>query len=162
MSHKQILAIDGSTTSTGIAIYDNTKLIYYTCITASGNTFSRIIKITDKIKEIYQKYNITNVIMEQVLPEEVRHNQATYKALMYLQASIVLMLHQKKQTVQFYTASHWRKICGIKTGRGIKRQELKKISTQLIKQKYGIDVNDDISDAICLGNAYAQQNGSAF
>ena len=81
---------------------------------------------------------------------------------MYLQASIVLMFHQKKQKVEFYTASHWRKLCGIKTGGGIKRETLKKASIQLIKEKYNVDVNDDIADSICLGYAYALENGSAF
>ena len=32
----------------------------------------------------------------------------------------------------------------------------------LVKTNYGIDVNDDISDAILLGYAYIQEHGSAF
>ena len=43
---------------------------------------------------------------------------------------------------------------GIHTGKGIKRDELKKKSQFLVKNIYNIDVNDDISDAICIGIAY--------
>jgi len=42
-----------------------------------------------------------------------------------------------------YTASHWRSVVGIHTGRGIKRDELKQVSINLVKQKYNITVNDD-------------------
>ena len=45
----KVLAIDGSTNSTGIAVFDNTKLIHYECITASGKTLDRILKISNKI-----------------------------------------------------------------------------------------------------------------
>jgi len=51
-------------------------------------------------------------------------------------------------------SSHWRKICGIRTGRGVRRDTLKKASQDLVKNTYNIEVNDDESDAICLGMAY--------
>ena len=162
MSKIKVLAIDGSTTSTGIAIFDNLKLIYYECITPTGDTLNRIEKIAHRIKMLYEQYEPNSVIMEQVLPEDVRHNQKTYKALIYLQAAIVLELNKKKQNVEFYIPSHWRKLCNIKTGPKIKRDQLKQASKDLIKKKYNIEVNDDISDAICIGNAYIQQHGSAF
>ena len=73
---------------------------------------------------------------------------------MYLQAAIVLELHKRKAKVEFSVASHWRSICGIRTGAGIRRDTLKKASQTLVKSVYNIDVNDDISDAVCLGMAY--------
>ena len=33
----KVLAIDASTKSTGVALFDDTKLIKYTCLTASSN-----------------------------------------------------------------------------------------------------------------------------
>ena len=161
----KVLAIDASSKSTGIAIFQDEKLIHYQCIIAmDGDSFKRIIKMKNRILEIYKKYRPTNIIMEDVLPQDVKHNQTVYKVLIYLQAVIVLSLYQtySLQNVQFYTASHWRRICGIKTGRGIKRENLKKASMQLVKNQYGIKVNDDISDAICLGLAYIKQHTSAF
>ena len=161
----KVLAIDASSKSTGIAIFQDEKLIHYQCIIAmDGDSFKRIIKMKNRILEIYKKYKPTNIIMEDVLPQDVKHNQTVYKVLIYLQAMIVLSLYQtySLQNVQFYTASHWRRICGIKTGRGIKRQSLKKASMQLVKNQYGIKVNDDISDAICLGLAYVKIESIPF
>lgn len=160
----KVLAIDASTKSTGISVFQDFKLVYYECITISSSqdTLDRILKMAKRVREIYEKYKPNHIIMEEVLPEDVRHNQQVYKALIYLQAAIVLQLHVFGGRVQFYTASHWRAVVGIKTGRGIKRQHLKEASQYLIRQKYNIDVNDDISDAICLGLAYVKQNRGAF
>ena len=136
----KVLAIDASTKSTGIAIFENTNLIYY------GNIISN-----------------KGYFIEDILPQDVKHNQTVFKTLIYLQASIVISLYlENKQNVQLCTASHWRRLCNIKTGRGIVRQTLKKASIDFVKQKYNINVNDDISDAICLGYAYVMQHGSAF
>jgi hypothetical protein len=88
------------------------------------------------------------------LPEDVKRNQSVFKALIYLQAAVVLKLHKCRSIVNFYTASHWRASVGIKTGPGIKRETLKNASQRLVKSIYNIEVNDDISDAICLGIAY--------
>ena len=157
------LAIDASTKSTGIAIFQKQKLIHYECITAhQGDQFKRIKKMVKRIQELYQQYKPTDIIMEQVLPQDVKHNQTVYKALIYLQAAVVLQLHQSGAVVNFSNVTHWRSVCGIKLGRGAKRQHLKAASQELVKQVFNIDVNDDISDAICIGLAYTRQHCSAF
>lgn len=162
MSNLKILAIDGSTTSSGIAIFENNKLIYHECITPSGNTLDRILKTTNRIKQIYNQFQPTDIVMQEVISDDFKHNQTTYKALMYLQASIALQLHKYQKIITFYIPSHWRKLCGIQMGTKNKRQALKQQSKLLVEKKYNIKVNDDISDAICIGNAYFQEYGSAF
>lgn len=157
------LALDASTKNTGVAIFEDTKLIHYECISASSaDSLNRIDKMVQKVRQLYNQYKPTHVVMEEVLPQDVKHNQTVYKALIYLQAAIVLELHKSKAKVDFTVASHWRSICGIRTGRGVKRQTLKKASQTLVKNTYNIDVNDDISDAVCIGMAYIKQNRSAF
>lgn len=52
------------------------------------------------------------------------------------------------------TASSWRSRIGIHTGRGVKRQELKKLDISYVLENYGISANDDVCDAICLKDAY--------
>ena len=161
----KVLAIDASSTSTGIAIFQDLKLIHYENITCPKyNSFKRIIVMRNAITKIFEKYRPTNVIIQDVLPEQVNHNQQTYTTLKYLQAAIILSLyeHFSFQNVQLCTASHWRSVCGIKTGPGRRRDYLKKESMRLVKQQYGLDVNDDISDAICIGLAYVQEHASAF
>ena len=157
------LSIDASTKSTGIAIFNEGKLIHYECI-KSNNTdiYVRIGVMVKRICQLCNTYKPTDIIMQDVLPENVNHNQAVYKALMYLQAAIVLQLHKIELTVKFCTASHWRAEVGIHTGRGRKRQQLKLTAQRLVKHIYNIDVNDDISDAICIGIAYIKEHRSAF
>lgn len=157
------LAIDASTKSSGVAIFQQGKLIHYQCITDNQyNSFDRITHMTQRLVSLCKKYTPTDIIMQDVLPQDVKHNQNVYKALIYLQASIVLAFHKIGYKINFYTASHWRKLCKIKTGPGIKRERLKQASVNLVSQVYNIKVNDDISDAICLGMAYIIQHRSAF
>ena len=159
----KVMAIDASTKSTGIALFDDNKLYYYqNIISTRSNTYARIWQMAEKIEKIYEKHQPTDIIMEDVIPSDVRNNQNVFKALIYLQALVVLKLYQHNANVNFYVSSHWRSLCGIKAGRGVKRQSLKQASIKLIQQKYGLKVNDDISDAICIGIAYLQQYGSAF
>lgn len=153
------MAIDGSSKSTGVAIFNDEQLVHYECVTASDkNPFDRIPKMVASIKNLYQTWNVEKVIMEDVLPEDVGHSQQTFKVLHYLQAMVVLTLHINfKQEVEFFVASEWRKKCGIHTGRGIKRDTLKAADIKFVKEKYNIDANDDICDAICIGYAYTHK-----
>lgn len=151
------LSLDLSTKSTGIAIFENQELIFYTCIQAgSANLYKRIDKMVSEIDKILNNYNIDNIIIEDVVPDDVRHNQTVYKPLIYLQGFIMHLLNRhgfNKNDIKFYTASEWRKKCGIHTGRGIKRESLKPRDIQFVKDQFEISVNDDIADAICIGFA---------
>ena len=157
-----LLSLDLSTKSSGIAIFDNDKkLIDYTCITASSTDLvKRIYKIINDLKLFCQKYdNIDTVVIEEVRPEGNQYgvgNQKTHKALMYLQAALVFFMHDNypKVKIEYLYPSEWRSRCGLHTGRGIKREELKKADIAFVKKIYNIEVNDDIADAIGIGYAY--------
>ena len=161
----RVLDIDAISKSNDIAIFYATQLIHYECISSSKpDVYERIQIMKDRILHLYEIYRPTNIVMQDVLPEDVKHNQQVFKVLIYLQAAIVLSLNWQYsvKNIQLYTEKNWRSLCGIRTGRDIKRETLKKASIQLIKKEYQINVNDDISDAICLGRAYVLQHGSAF
>ena len=152
---KKTLALDLSTKNSGYAIFEDKKLIDYGCISATdNNVLNRIEKMTKELKEIFDKYEPDNIIVEEVLPEDVKNNQKVFKALMYMQAAIALEFNKSKKTLEFYTSSEWRKKCGIHTGRGITRDTLKSADINFVKDKYNIVANDDICDAICIGYAY--------
>lgn len=149
------IAIDASSKSTGIAVFKDKELIYKNCIVSNKkDTYARIKYMVAEIEKVYKKYGADNIIIEDVIPEDVRHNQSVYKVLIYLQAAIVLMFHEYQKEVEFYTSSEWRAKCGIHTGRGIKRESLKAADINFVKEKYNMLVNDDVADAICIGWAY--------
>ena len=72
---------------------------------------------------------------------------------MYLQAFVTDVLDSAKIEFTFYTASQWRKKCGIHTGRGITRESLKPQDIKFVQSQFGVKVNDDEADAICIGFA---------
>lgn len=162
----RILAIDASTKSSGWAIFDGTKLEQHGCITASSTDLvKRISKMIIELDKILTVSNIEKVILEEVRPEEkgvVNQNLKTYKALMYLQAAIVFLLHDRYPHIQleFLYPSEWRSNCGIKTGSGVKRDSLKSADIAFAKAKFNVDVNDDIADAIGIGYGYAIEKGN--
>jgi len=148
------LAIDASTKSTGIAIFEGQELKHYECITASSTyLFKRIRKMQDEVKKIIEDYNVDRIIIEDVLPEDVKSNRKVFDALKYLQGYLVEVFEEKKIPYEFIVASHWRKLCGIKTGVGIHRESLKPRDIAFVKSQFGITANDDIADAICIGFA---------
>lgn len=154
----KILSLDASTKSTGWAVFEDTKLIDYGCITsASTDLIKRIYVMRDNIKEIIEKYEINKIILEEVRPEGGfgTGNIQTHRALMWLQAGIAFMIHDdcKKIVIDYVYPSSWRAACGIKNGRGVKRQSAKQLDIAFVKEQYGINVNDDIADAICIGHA---------
>lgn len=149
-----VLAIDGSTKSSGIAVFENQELKHYECITASNsNIFIRIRKMTDRIEEIVKEYNIDRCVLEDVTLADLHNNVKVFKTLTYLQGFILAKLDEYKIEVKLMMPSEWRKKCGIHTGRGVLRETLKKKDIQFAKSQFGVDVGDDIADALGIGFA---------
>lgn len=149
----KILAIDGSTKSTGIAIFEDKNLIKYDCITASSsNLYKRIEKMQEEIRKILTENQIDKIYIEEVIPEDVLGNTKVFKALMYLQGALCKVFDEFGLTPEFIFTNEWRSKCGIPTGRN-KRESLKPKDIAFVKNHFNIDVNDDIADAICIGYA---------
>lgn len=159
------ISIDASTKSTGVAIFKDKELIdTYNFVDNNKSVLKRIKYMTDKLEEIYGKSKTApsnkdeqfQIVMEQVIPDNLNdakwtRNQATFKALFYLQAAIVLMFDHYGLEVELVGASTWRKWCGIKQG-GANRETLKFRDMEFVKQNYGEVKNDDIADAVCIGH----------
>lgn len=165
-----ILALDLSTKSSGYAIFDNCSLVTYGCLTASSSdVIKRIQKIIiDLDNLILNKYKdtIDKVVIEEVRPEVGSNvtNLHTHKVLMWLQAALEFLLHEHypKVKVEYMYPSEWRKQCGIKTGRGVKREQLKFEDIKFVKRTFNLNVNDDEADAIGIGFAYVNNHNQQF
>lgn len=155
----KLLALDASTKSTGLALFEDNKLLDYKCITASStDVIKRITKIIRELFEYIEQNPIDKVILEEVRPEKGT-NLNTYRALMWIQAAIAFMLHEHfpRVRLEYVYPSEWRAACGIKTGPGVVREEQKKSDIKFVKEKYGLDVNDDIADAIGIGHSQVNE-----
>lgn len=162
------IALDLSTKSTGVAVYEEkeNKLVYYDCLTANNsNVIDRIEKIASEIALILLRFpTIDKIVLEEVRPENNLSNIHTHRVLMWLQAAIAFTAHKinPKIKLEYIYPSEWRKSCGIKTGRGVKREVLKQEDINFVKNTFNIIVNDDIADAIGIGYHYLVKNQSAF
>lgn len=152
-----IISIDASTKSTGVAIFKHNQLVYTDCIkSSSSDLFNRINIMVNKIQELLNSNpDLEFLILEEVRPDNFMNNK-THKALMYLQGCLMMMIHNKFKYIKtdFLYPSEWRKVCQIKQGRGIQRSQQKQHDIQWVKKKFNIEVNDDIADAIGIGYAY--------
>lgn len=156
-----ILSIDASTKHSGWAIFKDEKLQNYGDIKASSTDLvKRIYKMVNELKTIISENSINKIILEEVRPEDNSQNIKTHKALMYLQAAIVFMVHDNYPNIkiEYLYPSEWRKACGIKTGSGVRRESLKPKDIAFVKKIYDLDVNDDIADAIGIGHAFIVNN----
>ena len=157
----KVLSIDGSTKSTGFALFDGKELKAYKCVTASSNDLAtRIKKMVFALDEILSKNKIDIIVLEEVRPEQGLQNIKTHKALMYLQGAFYLLIQErfKHIKIEYLYPNEWRSKCGIKTGAGVRRSSLKPLDIKFVKETYGLDVNDDIADAIGIGHAYIYEN----
>ena len=161
-----ILGLDASTKSTGYGIFhsETKRLIASGCITADGSDMiGRIKKIVKDIDErIFQKYQVNKLILEEVLPKNgYQKSVQTYKALMYLQGQIVTLIHDKYPYIEiiFKYPSEWRKEVGVHSG-AVKREVVKQRDITYVKNVFGLDVNDDEADGICLAYSEIKQKGA--
>jgi len=152
MNEDIIIALDLSTKNSGWSIFKNDQLIAHNVINAgSSNLFRRIDKMIIEIRKLLDDYKPTKAIIEEVLPEDVNHNQKVFKALIYLQAFVMHLMDEYNLETELVVVSHWRKCCGIKTGAGINRTSLKPKDIQFVRKMYNLQVGDDEADAICIG-----------
>lgn len=112
------------------------------------------------MKEILTNNKIDKIIVEEVRPDVGASNIQTHRALMWLQAALAFLVHDnfKIIEIEYIYPSSWRAKCGIKNGRGIKRETLKEADIRFVKDNYGIDVNDDIADAIAIGHSQINES----
>lgn len=159
-----LMAVDGSTKASGVAIFNENELVHYECITdSSSNKIKRINHMSIQLQELFKEYKVDKVILEEPLPEDVRNNKKVFKALMYLQAKIVLdfynNLNYQFEDEDFIPVNTWRSKLGITIGRNGARATVKQEDINFVKEKYNIEVNDDIADSICIGYAYLHCGG---
>lgn len=143
-------------------------MLKWGCIPISGsNTLERIQKMTDKIVDIIKENNVCKIVAEDVHPESYGQKSHTERVLMWLQGSVALGAHSAKPEIdydfiEFMNSSSWRKLLGIKIGRGVKRTTLKQADIDFVKNKYNIIANDDVCDAICLYTAYFTKSNEDY
>lgn len=150
-----VAGIDASTTATGVCIMQDGELKYRTLIAINSrkekDAEKRIKTMLVKICEILDGYDIDAVYMEKAICKG--GNVDTTIKLAYLSGGMSLYCVQ--HDIEFINPlpSEWRKIVGIAQGRGVKRDTQKAEAIKGVKDEYGINVGDDVAEAILLARS---------
>ena len=163
----RLLALDQASRVTGVAIFDDDKLVKYGTFEIKSNQElgKRLTQFLENLDKLYAAYHFDAIAYEDIQLQ--MGNVETYKKLAYIQAMILFWCEKHEKNLYCLSPSHWRKILKDKYGMswGRKRAEQKQTAIDFIQEHYKKEVDSDTADAICIGcaaNIEINKNESAF
>ena len=148
----RICGIDASSNKTGIALFEDSKYIEHTLIDLHKikDIDKRIPMMIDEICKYIYKVRPDKIIMEETV---MSSNASTLKKLSYLAGGIMFYAYRKGIEFELVIPSAWRRMVGLEQSPKVQRAALKLESMQAVKMEYGLDVPDDVSDAILIARS---------
>lgn len=163
----RLLALDQASRVTGVAIFDDDKLVKYGTFEIKSNQElgKRLTHFLESLDKLYAAYHFDAVAYEDIQLQ--MGNVETYKRLAYVQAMILFWCEKHEKNLYCLSPSHWRKVLKDKYGMswGRKRTEQKQTAIDFIQEHYEKEVDSDTADAICIGcaaNIEINKTESAF
>ena len=163
----RLLALDQASRVTGVAIFDDDKLVKYGTFEIKSNQElgKRLTQFLENLDKLYAAYHFDAVAYEDIQLQ--MGNVETYKKLAYIQAMILFWCEKHEKNLYCLSPSHWRKVLKDKYGMswGRKRVEQKQTAIDFIQEHYEKEVDSDTADAICIGcaaNIEINRTESAF
>ena len=145
--NNRLLALDQSSHITGWAVFEDKKLIDSGTFEIKGNDFTkRLFKIKLAILELIDKYDIDEVIFEDIQLQETKIT--TFKMLAEVIGVLMETFEEIQMPMSTVLAVQWKSALKIK---GKKRDEQKVNAQKYVFETYGKQVSQDESDAICIG-----------
>lgn len=143
----RVIAFDQATEHFGLSVWDDGQLVFYSLYNFSGDTVSRLIKI----KKFVQDIVINNWHPDYIVMEDIQQQHGavlTYKILAMLLGILEVICAENNIFYEVVSPNVWRKYAGTC---GKNRREEKLLSIAIVKEKYNITVNDDVAEAILIG-----------
>ena len=158
MSGKKFIGLDQSSKKTGYALLDEDgNLVLYGVFNITGDTaIDRSHKLLKEFLAIFWEHLSTEHI---VGLEDIKGSQINYKTTITLAKVLGIIEYffsNKDIKYKIIPPGTWRKSCGIK---GRKREEQKKNAISRVKEKYGIDAEEDAAEAICIAEHLYMDSG---
>ena len=143
----KILALDQATKITGWSIFeDNQPTAYGTLeVDEKGDAISRMEAMCHEIDGVLDLYAPQFVVLEGV---QYQKNQMVYSQLSQMQGCIFKSLFHRQLPFRIIEPSAWKSHVGII---GRKRCEQKEHAIQLVELLYGIQVAEDVAEAVLIG-----------
>ena len=153
----KLISMDTSSNSTGVAIFIDGVLSHHFLIDLKKikNTEDRMKEMVKQIYEIIEKEKPDIITTEMTVV--TRNAQAQRNLTMILGAIYGKCI---EDNIWYYSArpTEWRSLIDTdKKPKGRKRENYKEWSIDIVKEKYEINANDDVCDAILIGRAYVNK-----
>lgn len=157
----RLLALDQSSRVSGYAIFIDDKLETYGKIDLKQDDVGeRLVAFRKQISKLVADYDIDEVAFEDIYMDGQKvNNISTFKVLAEVFGICDELFTELEIKNTAVLAGTWKSTLGIK---GKTRPEQKKNAQVYIKNKYNIDVIQDIVDAICIGEHIIQKKNSTF
>lgn len=154
----RVIAFDQATEHFGLSIYDNGNLVFFNLYTFTGNVNARLAQIKNFIENIV----IKEWKPDYIVCEDIQYQYGavvTFKILAMLLGIIEVVCFENKIPYEVVSPNVWRKYAGTC---GKTRTQEKQLSVIMVKEKYGVRVNDDVAEAILIGRYGAQMHKEAI
>jgi len=149
-----LMGIDSSTKATGISVYTNGELTDIKLIRAESDDSEDRIK--NMIEQVYGSIRYYNPDIIAIETPTVCRNQQTQRQLTMVFGAIYGFCVDNNIFFKAYRPSEWRKYWKDDV-MPRKRAELKEWAIRKVKNKYDMEVSDDVAEAILIGGAYIKE-----
>lgn len=157
---RRVLAIDQASYNTGWSVYDEGELVGYGIFTTRKNeSLLRIVDVCDWLNSMIDGWEPDLVGIEDIQYNPRGEfgggvgNHNTFKLLGQLMGAIMLTVARMKVDVKPVNNKVWKAHCKIK---GATRAQQKKNAQGKVKEWHDVTVEEDVSDAICIGKYFAE------
>ena len=148
----KILSIDQSLNCSGYCVVELNEKNDDFILIKHGFYKPKSTKSEEKILENCLFFNnlIKSEKIELVLLENIQAQKSlnTFKVLAMLLGALLEVIGLNHCDYMIIPPATWRKILKVK--KGTRRKELKQLSKQFVLNKFGLEVNDDVADSICM------------
>ena len=144
----KILSIDQSLNCSGYCICESDNLNLRKCTFYKPKcvkSVEKMYKICIFFNQVIQEENIDLVLLEDV---QSQLSIKTFKLLSMLLGALIEVVNENQCEYMIIPPATWRKILNPK--KGMKRKDLKELSKQYVRDRFNLEVNDDVADSICM------------
>ena len=145
----KVLGFDQASKVTGYAVFEDGVLVRHGVIDISNeyDTDARVRHMFRRIIGMIASEKPDAVAIEGT---HFQNNQNAFRLLAQLQGMIMGICDIAQVPLVEYSPSLWRSKAGIREGRGVKREELKKLAVEYVKEKFDVECSIDEAEAIVI------------
>ena len=148
----KMISIDSSTNKTGYAVWEDGKFVRSGLIDLSKSGKDMTSRLPEMMKQITTLLSEEKADLVYVEEMNVTRNAQVGRFLVRLQGAIQYWCAINDKWFETIQPTKWRKAIELK-GKSRKREDMKQAAIEHVDKEFGLQVNDDEAEAICIGQA---------